>query len=123
MKKILIVDDEFDNCETITDAVDSMGLESTFVQDGVKGLVTFLKCQSSSQKIDLIISDIDMPGGYGIDMVKKIRKRFNKVKILMISGKDHEDELNELGNKIDGFMAKPFLPKELIEKIKEILEV
>lgn len=72
--------------------------------------------------IDLVISDHTLKTMTGRQVAEKIRQSRPNIKILHISGRTRE-ELEEEGGLIPGaaFLAKPFLPKELIENVRAIL--
>lgn len=102
-KKILIVEDEIDLRESLSDLLKLEGHQTFLAKDGLEALDIF-----HSQSFDLIISDIKMPNLDGIELVKKI-KSDTKAAVPMILMSGHE-ELNdsrarELG--ITRFLTKP----------------
>jgi two-component system cell cycle sensor histidine kinase/response regulator CckA len=75
------------------------------------------------EKIDLIVSDIVMPGMDGQTLVRLVRQELTKVKIILMSGyaedglaRDHEDDPSIR------FLPKPFTLAELAGSVKEVLE-
>lgn len=73
-------------------------------------------------KFDLIILDVMMPGQTGIEFSSSFRKH-NKLPILMLSAMGEVDHrIIGLESGADDYMVKPFEPKELILRIKNILE-
>jgi len=71
--------------------------------------------------IDLLITDVMMPGMDGPTMAKKIRERSPDLKIIFISGYT-EDKLKDHMGKGIFFLPKPFTLKQLAEKVKEAME-
>lgn len=73
--------------------------------------------------IDIIITDVIMPGRTGPDMVMEVRKSYPNVKVIFISGYAEDAFIKTFGNEGDfNFLPKPFTLKQLATKIKEILD-
>lgn len=70
-------------------------------------------------KIDLLLTDVVMPGMSGPELVKLVRARWPEVRILYMSGYA-DDEIEDL-DRDAGFLQKPFTPTELTAKIAEML--
>ena len=78
----------------------------------------------SSGHLDLLITDVNMPGMSGKVLADEICKRRPGTKILFISGYSnyaHED-MNGCGNRQEVLLRKPFRPEELLQRVKSILE-
>ena len=117
MYKLLVVDDEPKIREVIREYAEFNGYEVTEAADGMSAVGL---CKLN--KYDLIILDIMMPKLDGYDACKEIKK-IQDVPIIMLSARSEEyDKLfgYELG--IDDYMVKPFSPRELMAKIKVIIE-
>jgi len=72
-------------------------------------------------KFDLIILDVMMPGQNGYDLTKEIKKD-NKVPIILLTAKGEvENRIKGLEFGADDYLGKPFEPKELLLRIKNIL--
>jgi len=114
--RILIVDDE----ELIRTVIREYAVIEGFeVDEASNGLEAIEKCRLSSY--DLIIMDIMMPKLDGYQAVKEIKKEKN-VPILMLSARGEEyDKLLGFELGIDDYVLKPFSPKELIARVKAIL--
>jgi len=68
----------------------------------------------------LVLSDINMPGMNGLDLLKEIKKIFPSMKVIMITAYDNEANYNlAMQNGADGFMAKPVDFNLLRTKINE----
>ena len=70
-------------------------------------------------KIDLLLTDVVMPGMSGPELVKLVRARWPEVRVLYMSGYA-DDEIEDL-DRDAGFLQKPFTPTELTAKIAEML--
>ena len=73
----------------------------------------------SSDHVDLLLTDIVMPGITGQELVGIVKQRWPLVRILYMSGYSNE-EIEGLDGGA-GFLQKPFTPGELMEKITEVL--
>jgi two-component system phosphate regulon response regulator OmpR len=72
-------------------------------------------------KFDLIILDIMMPGQSGLDFTVENRKKINTPIILLTAKGEPSERIEGLEGGADDYLAKPFEPKELILRIKNIL--
>ena len=70
-------------------------------------------------KIDLLLTDVVMPGMSGPELVRLVRARWPDVRVLYMSGYA-DDEIEDL-DRDAGFLQKPFTPMELTAKIAEML--
>jgi two-component system chemotaxis response regulator CheY len=85
--------------------------------DGVEGLNAL-----NANKIDLILSDINMPNMDGLEFVKTLRGTGCTVPIVMITTEGGEDVISEaLANGANGSIRKPFTPEQLQEKLGGLL--
>jgi two-component system cell cycle sensor histidine kinase/response regulator CckA len=74
-------------------------------------------------KIDLVLSDVVMPGMDGPTLLKELRKRGAKTKIVFISGYAEDAFEKNLEGQTDfAFLPKPFTLKQLAEAVKEAME-
>jgi two-component system response regulator VanR len=85
--------------------------------DGFKGLQLF-----SKNKIDLVCLDIMMPNVNGWDVAKTIRETSNVPIIMMSALSEEEDILKGYSLKVDDYITKPFNPKILVAKVRNLLE-
>ncbi len=70
-------------------------------------------------KIDLLLTDVGMPGMSGPELVRVVKARWPEVRVLYMSGYA-DDEIEDL-DRDAGFLQKPFTPAELTAKIAEVL--
>ena len=121
MKKILVVEDDQVIAKVIDDALQKAGFEVLKAVDGYQGQQTVL-----SQKPDLVVLDLMLPAGNGVELLQNLRKSTLTQTIPIIvttSFRDEEvkKEMEQVG--VQGYFYKPFEPSELIDKIKIILKV
>ncbi len=119
-KKILIVDDEVELVEMLAMRLRASGYEVFSVADGEDALATV-----RADKPDLILLDIMLPkiDGYKICSAIKKDAEFKETPVILLTAKDamHEaDKLEAAG--ADHCIIKPFEPKELLDKIKELIK-
>ncbi|NLY21625.1 MAG: response regulator transcription factor [Tissierellia bacterium] len=112
-KKILVVDDE----KEIADLVELYLLkEGYYVYKAYSGLKAIELV--NDKDIDLAILDLMLPDVNGFQICKAIRDKYN-YPIIMLTAKDDEfDKVNGLMIGADDYMVKPFLPLELIARVK-----
>ncbi len=73
-------------------------------------------------KFDLLIVDIMMPGESGLEFLAKLRREDNVPVILLTAMGESGDRINGLETGADDYLSKPFEPKELVLRIKNILK-
>lgn len=73
----------------------------------------------SPAQVDLLLTDVLMPGLGGQELVALAKQRWPSIRVLYMSGYSTED-LNDLDG--DAFLQKPFTPSELMAKVKELIE-
>jgi two-component system chemotaxis response regulator CheY len=116
MPNILIVDDSSTMRKIITRSLRQAGfaVDDVFeAGDGIEGLNAL-----AANKVDLILSDINMPNMDGIEFVKAVRSRGCQVPIVMITTEGGEDIIHEaFSSGASGSIRKPFTPEQLEEKL------
>lgn len=119
MKKILIVEDEQDYVNVLTQLLEPEGFKiaaAGTVKDALNllGMIT----------PDLIIVDWNLPDGTGVEFIKEVRsqKKFRNLRIVMNSIRDAEsDQLAAYLERVDFYFTKPIKPEVFLGKIKKIL--
>ena len=79
--KVLVVDDNKDLADFIQSVLEGEGMEVMSANDGIDGYADYL-----SFKPDLVITDIQMPGGTGFEMMRHIRTHNPMIKTVYMSG-------------------------------------
>ena len=120
MKKILVVDDEKDLLDLVKRILTRGGFEVITASDGEEGLAKVY-----SEAPNLMILDINMPGMNGWEVCGKIRgdPLYKHLPIIMLTvRKKKEDQLKGLDLGGDEYITKPFYPKELLARVKTVLQ-
>ena len=79
------------------------------------------KIKLSQFKFDLIVLDVMMPGQSGYDLTKEIKKNVDIPIILLTAKSEVENRIKGLELGADDYISKPFEPKELLLRIKNII--
>lgn len=111
--KILIVDDEAE----IADLVELYLKNENFIVYKFYSADAALECISNEQ-LDLAILDIMLPGVSGLEICQKIREQ-HSYPVIMLTAKNEEiDKITGLTLGADDYITKPFLPLELVARVK-----
>ena len=118
MTRLLLIDDDIEFCELLSECLGSEGFELTPVHDGKEGLEQAL---AGRDLYDLIILDLMLPGMSGFEILRRLRSEFDKP-VVMFTGRDQEfDRLIALEMGADDFIVKPCSAREFIARINAIL--
>jgi two-component system cell cycle sensor histidine kinase/response regulator CckA len=117
---ILLVEDEAPVRIFSNSALVSKGYTVLEAENATKALEIV---KDHGKEIDVIISDVVMPGMSGPDMVKEITKKHKDVKIIFISGYGEDAFIESFGDERKfNFLSKPYSLKQLATKVKDVLE-
>ena len=121
-RKVLVVDDDAELVELITDALKRDGrFEVRSVDNGFDaGMMV------KEYRPDLIVLDVMLPDINGKEVCRRVRgdKNMDEVRIICISGMVEEDKIGELkAAGADDFMHKPFEVERLVERICRHLDI
>ena len=115
MNRILIIDDDIELCELLTDYLSGEGFSVEMVNDGKQGVV-----QALAAEYILVILDVMLPEMNGFDVLRKIRES-SKVPVIMLTARgDDVDRIVGLELGADDYLPKPFNPRELVARIRAI---
>ncbi len=121
--KIITIDDSSTMRRIIKNTLQRIGYGSDVLEaeDGKQALDVL-----SQNKVDLIITDWNMPNMDGLTFVKKIRSmsEWNDVPIIMVTTEAaKEDILEALKSGVNNYIVKPFTPEVLKEKIEVVMGI
>lgn len=111
--KILVVEDEKAIADIIIFNLERDGFQTVEANDGLTGLQLAL-----SEKPDLILLDVMLPGIDGFEVCKRVREK-SLVPIIMLTAREEEtDKISGLELGADDYVTKPFSMRELIARIR-----
>ncbi len=116
MPKILVVDDELKIARLVRDYLTEAGFAVTLASTGQAAVAA-----ARSERPDLVVLDIGLPGLDGYDVTRAIRAR-STVPIIMLTARSEEsDRIVGLELGADDYVVKPFSPRELVARVKAVL--
>lgn len=116
-KTIFIADDEKEIRNLVKTFLEQDGFQVQTFPDGDK-----LMAALDSASPDLVILDVLMPGTDGLSICSFLRKKYPQLPIILISVKDSPlDRVTGLTLGCDDYLCKPFLPLELIARVRAVL--
>jgi two-component system response regulator CpxR len=114
--KILLVDDDRALTEMLSELLQTEGYDCSVAGNGPEGLL-----KERNERPDLVILDVMMPGDDGIATLRKLRET-SQVAVLMLTAMGEDDDrVLGLEAGADDYLAKPFVARELVLRIKAIL--
>ncbi|MBU3820335.1 MAG: response regulator transcription factor [Candidatus Faecalibacterium intestinavium] len=117
MAKILIVDDEPRIRELIREHLQYAGFICEEVGDGSAALT-----QLADSSFDLVILDIMMPFMDGMTCLREMRARHINTPVIILTARGEEyDKLAGLEGGADDYVVKPFSPRELVARVRAVL--
>jgi CheY-like chemotaxis protein len=121
MACVVVIDDQEPIRRIVRRALEQAGHQVLDAEDGELGLQLLER-----HPVDVVVSDIFMPGMDGIQMLRQIRKQFPAVKVIVMSGGDSSGMLDlrrdaELLGAVKS-LAKPFTTHEIVAVVNSVLE-
>ena len=119
MKRVLVVEDTEDNRKIIRDLMTSAGYEMIEALDGGAGVA-----MAAEHKPDLILMDMQLPVLDGYEATRRIKADPALAHIPVIAVTSYalsgdEDKARTAG--CDGYIAKPFSPRQMLAKVREVI--
>lgn len=118
-KRILVVEDNEENRQILRDLLGHAGYKFVEAWDGEAAVA-----MASTDKPDLILMDIGLPGIDGYEATRRIRSDPSSGSVPIIAVTAHSlvgDEAKALEAGCDAYVAKPYSPRQLLKKIREFL--
>lgn len=112
-ESILIVDDEKEIADLVALYLENEGFRVTKYYDGREALQYIRE-----EKPDLAILDIMLPGISGLELCRKIRENHTYPVIMLTAKGEETDKITGLTLGADDYITKPFLPLELVARVK-----
>jgi two-component system cell cycle sensor histidine kinase/response regulator CckA len=118
---ILVVDDELSDCETMAEALEKEGYR---VLQAANSTSAMRVADRQSRPIDLLVTDISLPGTNGCELAQQLLQRWPDLRILFVSGHVGAEVCQYYGVPVTDlfFLRKPFAPTELVERVEQVLQ-
>ena len=119
-KRILMVEDTEDNRQIIRDLMESVGYDLIEAEDGAAAVAMAIE-----HRPDLILMDIQLPVMDGYEACRRIKAdpELRHIPIIAVTSYALSgDETKTKAAGCDGYVAKPFSPRQLLAKMNEFLE-
>jgi two-component system cell cycle response regulator DivK len=120
-KRILVVEDQEDNRQILRDLLGNAGYELTEAENGEEALAAVAR-----QRPDLILMDIQLPVMDGYEATRRIRTNPGLKSVPIIAVTSYAlagDESKALAAGCDGYVSKPYSPRELLAKVRAHLAI
>ena len=114
--RILMVDDDTELAELVSEYLRREGFEVETVHDGESGVA-----QAQTETYDLIVLDVMLPGIGGFEVLRRIRLNLAVPVVMLTARGDELDRVLGLETGADDYLAKPFSSRELVARIRAVL--
>jgi two-component system, OmpR family, response regulator CpxR len=113
--RILVIDDDIELCELLTDYLQPEGFEVEMVNDSLRGIDRALSGRHS-----LVVLDVMLPEVSGFEVLRRIRAS-SAIPVLMLTARgDEVDRIVGLEMGADDYLPKPFNPRELVARLRAV---
>jgi two-component system, NtrC family, response regulator HydG len=114
--KILIVDDDVDNAESLSELFQLYGYDTSLVHSGEDAITAYM-----NSNFDVAFMDVMMPGKNGVESFLEIRKMKPTAKVIMMTGYSVEQLLQQaMDNGAIGVLSKPMDPNLALNMLNEV---
>lgn len=115
---ILVVDDAPDTLELLQRNLESRGYQ-VFTAPNAMEAIKILE----TTVVDLVITDLKMPGASGIELIRHIRENFRDIEVMMITGYPTiESAVKAVKSGAEEYLTKPFTDTELFSAVEQVFE-
>ena len=116
LPRLLLVEDELGLVMTLTDRLESEGFTVESARDAKSGLQ-----RATEERFDMILLDVMLPGGSGLDICRCIRQMGIQTPVLMLTARGQVvDRVVGLKLGADDYLVKPFEMAELLARIEAV---
>jgi DNA-binding NtrC family response regulator len=117
-ERLLVVDDAPDTRDLLERNLTAQGYR-VFTAPGVPEAVRVLE----STPVDLVITDLKMPGASGLDLIRHVRENFKDVEVMVITGYPSiEGAVTAVKTGAEDYLSKPFTQEELLTAVRKALD-
>ncbi len=119
MEAILIVDDDINLCSVLSEELNEIGYDASFVTNADDALTRLF----SDEKIKLVLLDLKMPGKDGFYVLKSLNERKATVKVIVLTAyADVKSAIESARLGASDFISKPYDLDELIISVRRVLQ-
>ena len=116
-RKILVVDDDKDLREVMTEVLETAGYQAISASNGANGVRL-----NEQENPDIIVLDLCMPGMDGIETLRRIREQDREVGVIILTANGSSETVREaVGLAASEYLSKPFENRELVGLIGDLL--
>lgn len=112
-ERILVVDDEREITDLVALYLEGEGYQVQKCYTGTEAMAYV-----ESKSFDLAVLDIMLPGASGLTVCRRIREKHNYPVIMLTAKGEETDKITGLALGADDYITKPFLPLELVARVK-----
>lgn len=116
LPRLLVVDDDADICALLAEQLTAAGFRVSTAGNG-----TQMRQVLNSEQIDLVVLDLNMPREDGLTLCRDLRSRSALPVIMLTARSAPVDRIVGLEMGADDYVTKPFEPRELIARIRNVL--
>lgn len=120
-RTVMIVDDSVSMRQLVTFTLRGAGFEVLEAADGAEGVNKL----NMNGKVDVIITDLNMPTMNGIEFLKQVRSNYvhKFTPVIMLTTESEQSKVLEAkAAGVSGWIIKPFTPEKLVETIKRFVK-
>jgi DNA-binding response OmpR family regulator len=114
--RVLLVDDDRELCQMLTEYLDAEHFEVKSVHDGSDALA-----ELQANDFEILILDVMLPSVGGFDVLRKLGASYHTPILMLTARGDDVDRIVGLELGADDYLSKPFNPRELVARIRAIL--
>jgi DNA-binding response OmpR family regulator len=116
MDRILMIDDDVELCQLLTELLSPEGFQVESVHDGETGLE-----RAAGGDYDLVVLDVMLPGMNGFEVLRHLRSGVGTPVVMLTARGEEVDRIVGLEIGADDYLPKPFSPRELSARIRAVL--
>ena len=116
MHCLLVVDDDHDIRTLLAEQLGRAGYQVLTAADGVQ-----MRQQLERERVDLVVLDLNLPGDDGLTLCRNLRAHSTTPVIMLTARAEPIDRVLGLEMGADDYLAKPFEPRELLARIRNVL--
>jgi CheY-like chemotaxis protein len=114
--RVLLVEDDEDNRELMTEVLEAAGYEVLAASSGAEGLKAL-----SERSVDVVVTDVGMPGMGGLEMARAAKRIAPSVPVVVVTGYSERDDITSArGHEVDAVLVKPVDPDALAAVVAQM---